>query len=150
MTTCTAFASALDDVALGATPTKALARHMTTCAACATQLERRRALARRIDGAVGAYVRAEPPPALAERIASRATVPRARRWRPVWLGVPVGVALAAGVLVFVYALGAGRGAVHPTDVAALDAWRSPTASLLVSRSNVLGTPFTITNRRSLQ
>jgi anti-sigma factor RsiW len=150
MTSCTAFASALDDVALGMMPSSVLAAHLCTCAACATQLERRRALAQRIDGALGAYVRAEPSPRLAERIATRAWAQRPRRRRPVWLGVSAGVALVAGVLVFVFAPGGGRVPVHPTDVAALVAWRSPTASLLVSRNDVLGTFSLTTNPRSLQ
>jgi anti-sigma factor RsiW len=150
MTTCTAWASEIDDVALGVAPSSAFDAHLHACAACAEHLERRRALAQRIDGALGVYVRAEPSARLAERIATLAWAQRPRHRRPTWLGLPVGAALAAGLLIFVYALGGGRVAVHPTDVAAMDAWRSPTASLLVSSSNVLGSPFTITNRRSLQ
>jgi anti-sigma factor RsiW len=151
MTTCTAWASAIDDVALGVAPSSAFATHLHTCAACAEQLERRRALAQRIDGALGAYVRAEPPARLAERIATLVWAKRSRHRRRAWLvGIPVVAALAAGLLIFVDALGGGRAVIHPTDVAALEAWRSPTASLLVSRNSVLGTFSVTTNLRSLQ
>jgi anti-sigma factor RsiW len=144
MKTCIALASAIDDAALGATPSDALIAHVATCSACASRLERRRALAQRIDGAVQAYVRAELPPGLGGRNGARPSAQRPSRWRTVWLGVPAGVALAAALFVFVASHGGTRiTTARPADIAALAAWRSPTASLLVSRSNVLDTPFTL-------
>jgi anti-sigma factor RsiW len=143
MTSCTLLSSEIEDAALGATPSSALAAHLVTCAACAAQLERRRALAQRIGRAVEEYVRAEPPAGLPERIRARASMEQPHRWRKRWLIAPAGAALAAGFLMFVYVLAGTRAPVHTTDIAALAAWRSPTASLLSSSSNVLGTPFTL-------
>jgi anti-sigma factor RsiW len=144
MNACTELAAALDDAALGATPSIALAAHLSTCAACAAQLERRRQLAQRIGRALGDDARAEPPPGLAERVVARAALlERPRRSRAVWTIAPAGVALAAGLLIVFSAFGGLRAPVQATDVAALDAWRSPTASLLLSRTNVLGAPFTL-------
>jgi hypothetical protein len=53
-------------------------------------------------------------------------------------GVPALVALAAGLIIFV-SLHGTRTTARPADIAALAAWRSPTASLLVSRSVRAGT-----------
>jgi len=133
VTTCAEFAAAIDDAAIGASPSSALARHVATCADCAAQLERRRILARRIDGALGSYFGTEPPPGLAERIIARASPQRPR---------PAIRALAlASALIVVALLGGWRTARQSHDIVALTAWRSPTASLLMSRDSVLGTPL---------
>jgi anti-sigma factor RsiW len=143
MKACIALASAIDDAALGANASDELAAHLATCEACAARLERRRTLARRIDRAVEDYVRVEMPAGLPDRVGARASVRRPGRWPALWIGVPAGVALAAAsVLIFSW-LGATHAAARPADIAALVAWRSPTASLLVSRSNVLDAPFTV-------
>jgi anti-sigma factor RsiW len=147
MKTCIVLASAIDDAALGATSSDALMEHLANCAACAARLERRRALARRIDHAVESYVRVELPPGLPDRIGARVTGRRPPRWRGVWLGVPALVALRAGLMIFV-SLHGTRTTTRPADIAALAAWRSPTASLLVSRSNVLDQPFTLRGVRA--
>jgi anti-sigma factor RsiW len=150
MNDCSAFAAQIDDVALGDAPGSALAAHLVTCADCATELERKRALAQRIDRAVGAYVRAEPPPDLAERIASgRSGPPPARAWRARWIGIPAGIALAAALLLLFLSQAGLRSPQRGADIAAIAAWRSPTVSLLVSRGNVLGTPFTLRGVRSI-
>jgi anti-sigma factor RsiW len=146
MKTCIVLASAIDDAALGATPSRALTAHVATCAACAARLERRRALARRIDLGVESYVRVELPPGLPDRIGARVSVQRPVRRRAVWLGLPALVALVAGLFIFV-SLHGTRTTARPTDIAALSAWRSPTASLLVS-GNVLTTPFTLRGVRA--
>jgi anti-sigma factor RsiW len=142
-------AAAIDDVALGTPPSNALAAHLATCAACAAQLERRRLLVRRIDGALADVVRAEPGAGLAERIAARVAAQRPRRRRPVWLAVPAGVALAAGFLIVFSAFGGMRAPVPATSLTAIAAWRSPTSSLLVSRSDVFATPFTFRGVRDV-
>jgi anti-sigma factor RsiW len=144
---CTVLAGAIDDVALGASASSALAAHLTTCAACAMRLEQKRLLAQRIDRAIGAFLAAEPAPGLPERIAARVPMQRPRRRRIAWRVAPVGVALAAGLVVFISSFGGLRGTAHAPDIAAIVAWRSPTASLLVSRSSVLGAPFTLRGPR---
>jgi anti-sigma factor RsiW len=147
MNACHSVASALDDAALGAPASRALATHLVTCAACAAHLERRRALAQRIDRMVGDIVRAEPPAGFAERVAARRSAAQPRRWSRVWLIAPAGLALAAALLIFVTTIGGVRGTPPVASVAAISTWRSPTASLLVSRSSVLGTPFTLRDVR---
>jgi anti-sigma factor RsiW len=145
MTACVTLAAAIDDVALGAAPSTALAAHLATCAACAAQLERRRLLVRRIDGALADVVRAEPAAGFAERIAARVAARRPRRRRPVWLVLSAGIALAAGVLIVFSAFGGMRAPV-PASLNAVATWRSPTASLLASTGDVFATPFTLYRR----
>lgn len=147
MKACTTIASALDDVALGAHPSHALATHLKTCPACAAQLERKRAIAERIDRGIVTAVRAELPPGVAERIAARTSFRRPQRRRFVWLGVPAAMAFACAILIFVSLVDNRRTSLHPTDVGAFTAWHSPTASLLISRGNVLRTPLRLPNLR---
>jgi anti-sigma factor RsiW len=148
MKTCIALASAIDDAALGATASDELSAHMATCEACAARLERRRTLARRIDRAVENYVRVEMPAGLPDRVGARASARRPRRWGALWLGLPAGVALVAGSFVLFSWLGGTHTNARPADIAALSAWRSPTASLLVSRTNVINAPFTLRGVRA--
>jgi anti-sigma factor RsiW len=140
---CIVLASALDDAALGVAPNRALSAHLATCTTCTARLERRRSLARRIDSGVEAYVRVALPPGLPDRIDARASMPSRSRRRAVWLGVPAVAALAVGVVVIFLSLGGTRTSERRPDIAAIAAWRSPTASLLVSRSNVLEAPFSL-------
>lgn len=77
MTTCTERASEIDHVA----------PHLVTCAACAMLCERKRALAQHIG--------------FSERSDVRAAVQRPRRRPTVWLGIPVGLPIAADFLIFV-------------------------------------------------
>jgi hypothetical protein len=109
----------------------------------------RTALARRIDDALAQIVRVEPPAGLADRIIRRASLPSARRGRVRWLAIPASLALAAACVGIVAVLGTLRPAPHPADLAAIRAWRSPTASLLISSNDVLGTPFTLPRRSSI-
>ena len=148
MKTCIALASAIDDAALGATETNELTAHLATCETCAARLERRRTLARRIDRAVEDYARVEMPAGLPDRVGARASARRPGRWRALWIGVPAGVALAAGSFILFSWLGGTHATARPTDIAALVAWRSPTASLLTFRSNVLNAPFTLRGVRA--
>jgi anti-sigma factor RsiW len=139
---CADFARAIDDAALGEPPSRAFAQHLTTCPACAEQLERRRVLAQRIDGALGAFVRAEPPPELAQRVVASASLERPRRRSAAWPGfrASFAVALVIGFVAGV-ALGVWRTTHHRADVRTITAWRSPTASLLLSRTSIYATPF---------
>jgi anti-sigma factor RsiW len=146
--TCIVLAPSLDDAALGATPNRALTAHLATCATCTARLERRRSLARRIDDGVEAYVRVALPPGLPDRIGTRASAPRRSRRRAVWFGVPAVAALAVGAIVAISSLHGTRTSERQPDIAALAAWRSPTASLLVSRSNVLDAPFSLRGVRA--
>jgi len=91
--------------------------------------ERKRALARRIG--------------FSERSDVRAAVQRPRRRPTVWLGIPVGLPIAADFLIFVSVPRSPLIPGHGMSVAALGAWRSPTVSLLVSHTTVLRTPFTL-------
>jgi hypothetical protein len=87
-------------------------------------------------------VRVELPPELPDRIGERAYAQRTDRRRALWLGLPALVAIAGGFLIFVSSH-VTRTTARPADIAALSAWRSPTASLLSSGNNVLTTPFTL-------
>jgi anti-sigma factor RsiW len=148
MKTCIALASAIDDAALGATASEDLIAHMATCEPCAARLERRRTLARRIDRAVEEYVRVEMPVGLLDRVGAKASAGRPGRWRALWIGIPASVALVAASFVLFSWLGSSQMTARPADIAALVAWRSPTASLLVSRGNVLDAPFSIRGVRA--
>jgi anti-sigma factor RsiW len=143
MSACAAWASELDDVALGTPMSNALATHVATCPACAAHVAQQRALVQRIDRAIVGYVGAQPTPGLPERIRSRVAMRPARRWNSNWLGIPAAMSVAAAVFAVITALSGQHAAVHASAIAALDAWRSPTASLLMSRSSVLAAPFSL-------
>jgi hypothetical protein len=127
MNTCTAFSADIEDVALGIEPSDALRDHLRTCEACARELDRRRALAMRIDGAVAALVRREPRHAIGSGLTA---MPRSSMWRS-WAAEPaVWIAAAAVIVAFFFA---GRMfAPPPADptASALVRWKSPTSSLL--------------------
>jgi anti-sigma factor RsiW len=148
MKTCIALASAIDDAALGAAESDELTAHMAACETCAARLERRRTLARRIDRAVEAYVRVEMPIGLPDRVGAGASARHPGRLRALWIGVPAGVALAAGSFILFSWFGGTHKTARPADIDALVAWRSPTASLLVFRRNVLDAPFTVRGVRA--
>jgi hypothetical protein len=93
-------------------------------------------------------VRVALPPGLPDRIGTRASAPRRSRRRAVWFGVPAVAALAVGAIVAISSLHGTRTSERQPDIAALAAWRSPTASLLVSRSNVLDAPFSLRGVRA--
>jgi len=132
MSPCSQLRDQLEDVALGGAATPELSRHLAECAACAAELERQRVLARRIDGAVYAVVRAEPPPQLPAGVAARLTAgrrPGARHARRPWYAALALAATCALIVSFGYRA-LERPPVAHSDLSALATWRSPTASLL--------------------
>ena len=140
MNACARFEDELVDVAFGEAPSRALAQHVESCAACAARLERDRVLASRVDDVVSALVRSEPSPQFLDGIVTRARNTRIARWNPAWLGVPAGAALAAVVFIFVVALH-GPHARNTDTAVAITAWRSPTAVLLAPQTSVVQTPY---------
>lgn len=143
MNDCGAMNAELAEVALGNAASKEFDTHLRECPACTAELERRRALARRMDAAVNVLVRAEPPSRLLESINLRARSTRRRQqWIGPWQRVALGAVLVAGVIGLMFGL---RGLQPPVargaDVAALTAWRSPTRMLLQRRGSVLDVPL---------
>jgi anti-sigma factor RsiW len=133
MSDCAQFREQREDVALGAVPAPAFASHLAGCPACAQDVDRQRALARRLDTAIQALVRAEPPAELFTGVAARLEAARPPRgWNPRRLRPAAFAAVAVCALV----AGLGWHALERPPVssdpglAALSAWRSPTASLL--------------------
>ena len=143
MSGCRAFRDELAEAALGAAASDALSSHVKGCAACGAELERQRALARRMTVPVDMLVRAEPPYRLVESIAARARLAhRSQTVLGTWRWAAVGAALVAAVIGLAFGMRAlqppvARGA----DVAALTAWRSPTGVLLERRGSVLDAPL---------
>ena len=130
MNRCVELHEQLEDLALEGTAPSELTAHLNECAACVAELERLRALAERLDGAVAAIVRVEPPAQLAARLAPRSTGVARRR-------IAAWASLAACVVVLVIGLrvldrpAASRSELtRLTELTALTEWRSPTASLL--------------------
>lgn len=139
MNDCVALDDEMVDVAFGAEPSEAFALHLRSCGACALRLSRREAVARRIDAAVGAIVRSEPP-TVAEPPAARTV---AAGGPPFWgrLRATLALAAAACVLIAAVVLAGRHGPMHATDVTALTAWRSPTNALLKPLGSVLDAPL---------
>ncbi len=131
---CAELREQLEDIALGATTTPELRSHLAECATCAAELERQRALVRRLDDAIHAVVRAEPPPNLLAGVAARLTYVRWYPWSAVRPRMAVWAAAAACAVVLALGFRALERPPAPrSDVSALAAWRSPTISLLEPR-----------------
>lgn len=138
MNRCARLRDDLEDVALGAAATPELSRHLAECSACAAELERQRALLQRIDAAVHAVVRAEPPAQLPAGVAARLTATRRPAiWnaRRPWYAA-LAVATVAALLVSFGFRVLEPPPVSQTELSALTAWRSPTASLLAPIATV--------------
>jgi anti-sigma factor RsiW len=132
----------LAEVALGAAPSEALSLHLSECRACAAELERQRALARRMEVAVNALARSQVPSRLFESITARArSTQRSQPWSGAWRGAALGAALAASAIGLIFALRAPQSPVKPDAASALAAWRSPTGALLEPRGSVLASPL---------
>jgi len=133
----------LADIAIGGTASQGASDHLSECAACAAELERYRALARRMDAAVNALVRSQPSSRLLQRVAAWAeSTERPQPPRRAWTGVAAGAALAASLIALMFGLRASRPPMTPgADSAALAAWRSPTSALLKPHGTVLEAPL---------
>ena len=129
MNHCLQMRDELIEAALGAPPSEALTLHLRACAACACELDHQRALAERIDETVRSLVSAQPSTDLLEGTLTRATI--ARRSLPMWPRLAAATAVAAGILAFAFSLHATQPRTTRPDAAALTAWQSPTAALLV-------------------
>jgi anti-sigma factor RsiW len=132
MSRCATFRGQLEEIALGGEATPEVRRHLAECAACAAELDRQRALLRRLDGAIAAIVRAEPPPHLFAGVDARLTAaqpPAARNARRIWSAAVAAVA-ACALIVSLGFHALQRPPVADSELSALSAWRSPTASLL--------------------
>jgi hypothetical protein len=118
---CSDWADAIGDCALGSEPRPALAEHLAVCPQCADALRESRAMALRIDEALDRRAAVEPPLYGPERVMARLigkAEPR-RWWR--WAAFGCVVVLMA-VVIWMR---------RPTPkVTALSAWRSPTQVLL--------------------
>jgi len=133
----------LADIAVGGTASQAASDHLRECAVCVAELERYRVLARRMDAAVNALVRSQPPSRLLQRVTARAgSAERPQPSRGAWPGVAVGAALAASVIALMFGLRAPQPPMTPdADAGALAAWRSPTSALLKPHGIVLEAPL---------
>lgn len=133
----------LDEVALGKPASDEFSAHLRACRDCAGQLERRRALAQRMDAAVNALVRCEPSPALLASITARVrrTEP-ARPWFEAWPRAAIGAAVAVAVFGVLFGLRTMQSPPPAASAAAaLTAWRSPTSALLKPHGSVLDAPL---------
>jgi anti-sigma factor RsiW len=130
MNHCSEFREHLEDVALGVAPAPSLSRHLAECAACAAELERQRALVQRLDAAVNAIVRAQPPPQLHAGVAARITAAPVSRRRAMGLRIAAFAAIAAALILGIGFRTLERPPAPPSELSALTAWHSPTASLL--------------------
>ncbi len=132
MNDCSNLRDRLEDVALGEPVPPELSRHLAECETCAAELARQRLLAKRIDDAVNAVVRADPPPQLPADVATRLRPARGPVSRDAFRQWSAALAVAA---IFAGIVTAGfrafeRPPVAHADLSALSSWRSPTASLL--------------------
>jgi len=129
---CLELREQLEDLALGGTATAELSGHLDDCPACAAELERQRALMRRLDDAIDAIVRVEPPPQLLAGVAAR--LRPARRASPssaVRRRITAWALVAACALLLAIGLRTLERPHAPrSELSALTEWRSPTASLL--------------------
>ncbi|HMD02513.1 MAG TPA: hypothetical protein VKG44_06050 [Candidatus Baltobacteraceae bacterium] len=141
MNACATMRDDLSGVALGAPASAKVSAHLRECAACAADLERQQALALRLEGAVKALVRSDPPVWLAARIAAQARS-AARPSHGGRARAVIGTALAAAVAGLIIDFHADHAipALAP-EAAALIAWRSPTDSMLHLRGSVLDAPL---------
>ena len=128
MNRCASTRTFLDDAALGGELPETVRVHLRTCGECAAELERRHALARRLDTLVAARANAQLPADLGARVLAQiqrdARVrPRSRiLWRP--------VAAAFVLAVVAFAILARTAFAPPPLAAPLVSWQSPTAGLL--------------------
>jgi anti-sigma factor RsiW len=132
MNGCSNLREQLEDFALGAEVTPELSDHLAQCDECATELKRQRALLKRIDGAVYAIVRAEPPAQLRIDVTEQLMAVRGpasrnplRRW-----SAALAAAAIFALIVTVGFRAFERPPVAHSELSALSSWRSPTASLL--------------------
>lgn len=127
MTGCPEWMDAVAGCALGDAAEPALAAHLAVCPACAEALHESRRAAARIDDALRRRVWIEPPlygPArVMASISARNRAGPSARWR--WAAVGSVAAILLAIILWMR-----RPEPPPADVAALEAWRSPTASLL--------------------
>jgi anti-sigma factor RsiW len=139
---CTVNRDELAEVALGTPASEGLFIHLQQCCACATELERQRALARRMDVAVKALVCSQPPRQLLASITARVRSERPWPWSRAWPGGAVGAVFAVSLVALILGLRTMQPqATSGSSAAALTAWRSPTGALLQTRGSVLETPF---------
>jgi anti-sigma factor RsiW len=148
MTGCDAMREDLVEAALGQPASETLRSHLDECEACVAELERQRALAQRMDAAVGRFVSTEPPAKLLEGVRARARITRSqdgstqqRSWRRRWAGISVGAAIAASLVLMVGVQLLRHHPISGSSAVALTAWRSPTAALLVPLGSVLHAPL---------
>ncbi|MBV8170319.1 MAG: hypothetical protein JO219_00115 [Candidatus Eremiobacteraeota bacterium] len=136
MNACDRFRQILDDVAAGATADADLSAHLQTCDECAQELQRKRALMERIDGAVQRWIAQAPPSDIAERVMIR-TRASAQARMPAALPLSAGIAAALALVVASY-VGMRHAPVASTPQqrqSVLD-WNSPTATLLAPSGSV--------------
>jgi len=139
---CAGHKEELAEVAVGKPASDALNIHFQECRACAAELERQRALVRRMDVAVRAIVCSPAPPELFASIAARVrSTEQSWRWRGAWQGAAVGAvfALCIGLIFGLRAM--QLPATSGSNAAALTAWHSPTSALLESRDSILEAPL---------
>src|SRR5580692_11109410 len=118
---CSGWTDAIADCALGTEPGPALAAHLAVCPQCANAFRESRAIAVRIDQALGRRAAVEPPLYGPEQVMARviAQAEPASWWR--WAAVGCVVALIA-IVIWMR---------RPTpELTALSTWRSPTQVLL--------------------
>jgi anti-sigma factor RsiW len=121
MTSCSNWADAIADCALGTEPGPALAEHLAVCPQCASALRESRAMAARIDEALDRRAGVEPPLYGPERVMARvAGQAEPRQW---WRWAVV------GCMVVLMAIVMWIRRPRP-EVTALSTWRSPTEQLL--------------------
>jgi anti-sigma factor RsiW len=143
MTACKALREDIDDAALGERISDELQVHLRDCTACTMDLERRRALAGRMDAAVHRFVREQPPAQLlSSTIASVRRAQPSRPWTRVWPPAAIATALVASII----GVTIGVHAIHPATTRGADAptlatWHSPTAELLDERGSILEAPL---------
>jgi hypothetical protein len=143
MNHCEMMSDALDDAALGRIASESLRVHLVQCSACTAELERRRALAGRIDAAVVAIVSSQPSSRLPARIAAQ--IRGAAQTGPsigIWPRIAVGAALAASVATLIVGVRAiPPPATHNHELSTLSAWRSPTSALMAPRGSIIAAPL---------
>lgn len=133
MRSCSNWADAIMDCALGQTPEPDLAAHLVICPQCRDALQARREMAERMDEAFRRSTAVEPPSYGPERVMARiASMPRTSKPRPTawWKWPAVGSAAAMLVVVLIAMVMWVRRPAPQTNFAALSAWRSPTQALL--------------------